>query len=126
MRSARLLRRANRLKLQTSYGQALSWAKGYAAPETAAAFARARDLAATNNNNPAEQFATIYGQWSVGILRAELASARQLADILLADAEKAMRRPEMAVGRRITALTCFLQGAFEEAQINARGSTENI
>ena len=25
----------------------------------------------------------------------------------------------MAVGRRITALTCFLQGAFEEAQINA-------
>jgi hypothetical protein len=30
-----------------------------------------------------------------------------------------MSRPEMAVGRRITALTCFLQGAFEEAQINA-------
>ena len=110
---------SQRLKLQTTYGQALSWAKGYAAPETAAAFARARDLAAINNNNPAEQFASIYGQWSVDILRAELASARQLADILLADAEKAMRRPEMAVGRRITALTCFVQGAFEEAQINA-------
>ena len=109
---------SHRLKLQTIYGQALSWAKGYAAPETAAAFARARDLAATNNN-PGEKFATIYGQWSVAILRAELTSARQLADILLADAEKAMSRPEMAVGRRITALTCFLQGAFEEAQINA-------
>ena len=109
---------SQRLKLQTTYGQALSWAKGYAAPETAAAFARARDLAATNNN-PAEKFASIYGQWSVDILRAELASARQLADILLADAEKATSRPEMAVGRRITALTCFLQGAFEEAQINA-------
>ena len=30
-----------------------------------------------------------------------------------------MSRPEMAVGRRITALTCFLQGALEEAQFNA-------
>ena len=96
----------------------MSWGKGYAAPETAAAFARARDLAAANNN-PAEKFASIYGQWSVDMLRAELASARQLADILLADAEKAMSRPEMAVGRRITALTCFLQGALEEAQFNA-------
>ena len=63
---------SQRVKLQTIYGQALSWAKGYAAPETAAAFARARDLAATNNN-PAEKFASIYGQWSVDILRAELA-----------------------------------------------------
>ena len=41
---------SQRLKLQTTYGQALSWGKGYAAPETAAAFARARDLAAANNN----------------------------------------------------------------------------
>ena len=30
-----------------------------------------------------------------------------------------MIRPEIAVGRRITALTRFLQGAFEEARINA-------
>jgi predicted ATPase len=35
-----------RLKLQTSYGQALTWGKGYAAPETTAAFARAQELAA--------------------------------------------------------------------------------
>ena len=32
-------------KLQTSYGQAMMWSKGYAAPETAAAFARAHELA---------------------------------------------------------------------------------
>ena len=38
---------------------------------------------------------------------------------MLADAEKAARPPEIAVGRRIAALTCFLQGAFEEAQKNA-------
>ena len=40
-----------RLKLQTTYGQALAWAKGYGAPETAAA--RARDLA-VSNDNPAD------------------------------------------------------------------------
>ena len=107
--------RQRRLRLQTSYGQALSWAKGYAAPETAAAFARARDLAA-NNNAFAERFATLYGQWSVSLLRADLTLARQSTDALLADAKKEAARPEMAVGHRTAALTCFLQGAFEEAQ----------
>ena len=33
-----------RLKLQTSYGQALAWAKGFAAEETRAAFGRAQEL----------------------------------------------------------------------------------
>ena len=63
-----------------------------------------------------------YGQWSRRIsCAAELASARQLADILLADAEKTMSRPEDGGGPRASpALTCFLQGAFKEAQINAR------
>src|SRR5262249_41698686 len=37
--------RERRLKLQTSYGQALIWTSGYGAPETRAAFARARELA---------------------------------------------------------------------------------
>jgi class 3 adenylate cyclase len=36
---------SNRLHLQTSLGNALIWAKGYYAPETSAAFARARELA---------------------------------------------------------------------------------
>jgi hypothetical protein len=35
----------DRLHLQTSLGNALIWAKGHHAPETSAAFARARELA---------------------------------------------------------------------------------
>src|SRR5262249_21380988 len=38
--------RQQRLKLQTSYGQAMLHARGYSAPETKAAFARARELTA--------------------------------------------------------------------------------
>jgi hypothetical protein len=37
--------RQRRLKLQTSYGQAMIHARGYSAPETAVAFAHARELA---------------------------------------------------------------------------------
>ena len=37
---------SQRLKLQTSYGQAMIHARGYSAPETTAAFARARELTA--------------------------------------------------------------------------------
>ena len=37
---AKAARRAQRLKLQTTYGQAVMWSKGYAAEETKAVFAR--------------------------------------------------------------------------------------
>ena len=106
---------SRRLKLQTSYGRALSWAKGYAAPETAAAFARARDFG-VDGDDPTERFATLYGRWSVSLLRGDLALAGQLTNALLADAEKNATLPEIAVGHRTAALTHFLQGAFEETQ----------
>jgi hypothetical protein len=41
---AEAARRAQRLKLQTSYGNAVLWAKGYSAEETKAAFARVGEL----------------------------------------------------------------------------------
>ena len=56
--------RQRRLKLQTSYGQAMMWSRGFAAEETKAAFARARELAA-GVDNAAERFDTYYGLWSV-------------------------------------------------------------
>ena len=37
---------SRRLKLQTDYGQAMMWSKGFAAEETKTAFARAAELAA--------------------------------------------------------------------------------
>jgi len=49
-----------RLKLQTSYGQALLWSRGFGAEETKAAFTRAKELA-TGDDNVAERFTTYYG-----------------------------------------------------------------
>ena len=43
-------RRAQRLKLQTNYGQAVMWSKGFAAEETKAAFARVGELATEIGN----------------------------------------------------------------------------
>src|SRR6201987_3206872 len=45
----------DRLHLQTSLGNALIWAKGYQAPETSAAFARARELA-SRDEDASERF----------------------------------------------------------------------
>jgi predicted ATPase len=53
--------RKRHLDLQTSYGQALLWGKGFAAEETRAAFARVAELARPNEN-PAARFVAYYAQ----------------------------------------------------------------
>ena len=63
--------RQRRLHLQTAYGQAMMWSKGFAAEETRAAFARAAELAA-NDGDFSERFAAAHGQWTVALLRGEL------------------------------------------------------
>jgi len=52
----------NRLRLQTSLGNALFWTKGYQAPEVSAAFARARELA-SREEDASERFSAYYGLW---------------------------------------------------------------
>jgi len=49
--------RQRRLQLQTSFGNALIWAKGHQAPETSAAFARARELA-SREEDASERFSS--------------------------------------------------------------------
>src|SRR5260370_40126661 len=48
--------RQRRLHLQTAYGQAMMWAKGFAAEETKAAFSRATELT-SKTDNFADRFA---------------------------------------------------------------------
>jgi hypothetical protein len=102
---------SQRLKLQTGYGQALIWGKGYAAPETAAAFGRAQELAASIDNT-AERFVTYYGQWAGSFMRGEYRLARETAEIFLRDAENGAWRTEVAAARRVLGLTCLWQGDF--------------
>jgi class 3 adenylate cyclase/predicted ATPase len=100
---------AERLKLQTNYGRALMWSKGYASEETKAAFGRARELAGSATD-PSERLASYYGQWTGHLVRAELNSALEIAIAFLHDAENAGRSTETALARRYQGLTLLYLG----------------
>jgi hypothetical protein len=82
---AYLAQRQRRLHLQTSYSQATMMAKGFAAEETKAAFARATELA-TEADDFAERFAAAHGQWTFALVRGEQRRARELASAFLKEA----------------------------------------
>ena len=106
---------SQRLKLQTSYGQAVMWSKGFGFQEAKTAFARAKELA-ERVDNPDERFATYYGQWVGSALRGELGSARQTLESFLREANERGARAEAAVAHRVLGLTCHAQGEFASAQ----------
>ena len=78
--------RQRRLHLQTSYGQAMMWAKGFAAEETRAAFSHATELTAKTDRFE-DRFAAAHFQWTLAFLRGELQSARELELSFLKEAE---------------------------------------
>ena len=106
-----------RMKLQTDYGQAVMWSKGFAAEETKAAFARAAELAAKSDDF-SERFAAAHGQWTLAQERGELRKARELASNFLREAESEGRVMEVGVAHRSLALMSFLAGGFLDARIH--------
>jgi class 3 adenylate cyclase/tetratricopeptide (TPR) repeat protein len=103
-----------RLRLQTSLGNALIWAKGYHAPETSAAFARARELA-SRVEDASERFSAYYGL-SVGHLaRGEPAPLREIAELFLREAAARPDCPEALIAHRNFATTRFYFGDFAGA-----------
>ena len=104
-----------RLHVQTAYGHAMMWAKGFAAEETTVAFARAAALAA-NVSDFSERFAAAHGQCTVALLRGELDTARKLALAMLEEAEDAEHPMEARVARRSLALILYFRGDFLEAR----------
>jgi class 3 adenylate cyclase len=112
-----------RLKLQTDYGQAMMWFKGFAAEETKTAFARAAELAARSDDF-SERFAACHGQWNLEIVRGELSSARELASTMLREAEDAERVVEAGVARRGLALIGYFSGDFPDAQTHCERALE--
>src|ERR1700693_1733392 len=88
-----------RMKLQTDYGQAVMWSKGFAAEETKAAFARAAELAAKTDDF-SERFVAAHGQWTMARVRGELRSAHELTSAFLREAEEAGRVTGTRVARR--------------------------
>src|SRR5262249_31779094 len=74
------------LKLQTSYGQALIWAKGFGADETKAAFIRANELIA-GVGDATERFPTYYGLWVSSMVQGEFGFARRFVESFLQEAK---------------------------------------
>jgi predicted ATPase len=104
-----------RLKLQTSYSQAMMLSRGFGAEETRAAFTRAQELA-QGVDNAAERFDTYYGLWVSSILRGELGLARDTAETFLRDAKSAGRTTEVGVASRNLGMTCLFQGDLTDAR----------
>jgi predicted ATPase len=109
--------RQRRLQLQTAYGRAVAWSRGYSSEETKAAFARAREIAASIND-PDERFATYYGQWIGSLVRGELMLARETAETFRREAENQARTTESAVALHWVGMTCLWQGELTEAETN--------
>jgi class 3 adenylate cyclase/predicted ATPase len=115
--------RQRRLHLQTSYGQAMMWAKGFAAEETRAAFSHATELTAKTDRFE-DRFAAAHFQWTLAFLRGELQSARALELSFLKEAEDTGRVVEAGVARRGLALACYQAGDFLEARTHCERALE--
>ena len=87
--------RRSRLRLQITYGNALRIARGFGVPETQAAFAVARDLAA-DVEDVSERFPAYYGLWSGSFVRGDLTPMQEVAATFLRDVES---RPAVAGSR---------------------------
>ena len=103
-----------RLKLQTKYGQAVMWSRGYAAEETKVALARVGELA-TKIGNAEAPLDIYFGRWVQSLWRGEFGSARDAAESFLCEAEREMRLTEAGVAHRMLGVTFLNTGEFEQA-----------
>jgi len=102
-------------QFRVAYANALIAARGYAAPETTEAFARARD-SASGDKDAAEQLAGAYGLWVGGYVRGELPSMRAHAQAFLDHVSARPNSPEAVVAHRIAGITCWFAGGYREAR----------
>jgi hypothetical protein len=112
-----------RLHLQTSLGNALIWAKGHPAAETAAAFARARELA-SREEDVSERFSAYYGLWVGHFTRGEHAPMREMAELFLREATARPNCPEALIAHRISGTTCWYLGDFAGAHDHFQKTVE--
>jgi predicted ATPase len=115
------MQRLLRLRLQIAHGQALIHARGYAAPETAAAFSRAREFA-SEIEDVTERFPVYYGLWAGSWVRGELAQMREPAEAFLNDTKKRPGMREASIAHRLLGSTCWLQGDFIGARVHLENS----
>jgi predicted ATPase len=102
-------------QLQTAYGNALLQARGYSAPETTEAFARASESASGERNAP-ERLAADYGVWGGSYVRGDLPSMREHVVAFLRDVEATPDSPEAGIAHRVAGATCWFAGEYAQAR----------
>jgi class 3 adenylate cyclase/predicted ATPase len=109
------MRRQQRRQLHVAYGNALIAARGFGAPETIEAFAKARDSAYGEKDAP-ERFAADYGLWVGSFIRGELSQMRAHAETFLVDVEAKPDSPEAGVAQRSVGVVHWFAGEYREAR----------
>ena len=102
-------------RLRVVYGNALIAARGYGAPETTEAFAKARESAHGEKDAP-ERLAVDYGLWAGSYTRGELPSMRAQAAAFLSEVEASPDSPEACVAHRAAGITHWFAGEYREAR----------
>src|SRR6266436_2510164 len=112
------------LRLQIGYGQALIASRGHGAPETTAAFARARELAAGIENG-SERLSALHGMWSVSFCRAELVPMDNLAQRIAQEVESSSELNEARiVADRLLGATAWFRGDYLQARLHLERAIE--
>jgi class 3 adenylate cyclase/predicted ATPase len=101
-------------QLHVGYGNALLAARGIGAPETTAAFARAREASLGDKDAP-ERLAADYGLWAGSLARGELPAMRELSAAFLSDIAARPDSPEAGVAHRVLGTTHWFAGEYVEA-----------
>jgi class 3 adenylate cyclase/tetratricopeptide (TPR) repeat protein len=102
-------------QLHTAYGNALIATRGYGAPETTEAFARARESAA-GDKAALERLSADYGLWAGSYSRGELTPMRAHAEAFLNDVGAGSDSPEGGVAHRASGMTHWFAGEYQEAR----------
>ena len=108
---------ARRQQFQVTYGNALFHARGYGAPETAEAFARARE-SAVGDKGASERLKIDYALWAGSFARGELQSMRAHTAAFLRDVSDRPNSPEAGVAHRCAGTTHLFVGEYQEARVH--------
>ncbi len=104
-----------KLKLQVAYANATLGLHGYSAPETSAAFARARETAGPVEGS-FDWLSITYGLWAGAYVRGELGPMRDLADSFLHNVAARPDSSEACIAHRSYGVTKWFTGDFDGAR----------
>ena len=103
-------RNQQELSLHIALGASLIATKGYAAPEVAQTYTRARQLC-EHLEDPQQRFPALRGLWNYYLVRAELQTAHTLGEQLLALAQQAQDPAMLVAAHRALGTTLSFLGA---------------